>query len=227
MLESSFSLLKALKQKHLLYDKPSWWWANHGHFEVVLGAILVQNTQWSNVERMLHSMQNTGILSGDSQMDLESMALVDSMVLQSHIIGLQRQKSAYIIKLSRAILSDFGSFENFKQNVDCEWLLAQKGIGRESAYAILNYACLREVMVVDRYTYKLLCHLGREIEDYEELRRFCEEGVRENLNLVYELYPQDMSLAQIFARFHGKIVEFAKAKGDMAHLAKEIESCYF
>ncbi len=218
MIESSFSLLKALKSYGLLEGKPSWWWEGAGSFEVVLGAILVQNTQWSKVEIMLDSMKKAGILSGDSQKDLAQMAHIESYVLQSHIIGLQRQKSAYIINISQAILADFGSFESFKENVDFEWLITQKGIGRESAYAILNYACAREVMVVDRYTYKLLCALGREIEDYEELRAFCENGVRENLSLVYELYPEDMSLAQIFARFHGKIVEWSKTKQDIKHI---------
>ncbi|AAP78384.1 3-methyladenine DNA glycosylase [Helicobacter hepaticus ATCC 51449] len=218
MIESSFSLLKALKSYGLLEGKPSWWWEGAGSFEVVLGAILVQNTQWSKVEIMLDSMKKAGILNGDSQKDLAQMAHIESYVLQSHIIGLQRQKSAYIINISQAILADFGSFESFKENVDFEWLITQKGIGRESAYAILNYVCEREVMVVDRYTYKLLCALGREIEDYEELRAFCENGVRENLALVYEIYPQDMNLAQIFARFHGKIVEWSKTKQDIKHI---------
>ncbi|WP_193328824.1 3-methyladenine DNA glycosylase [Helicobacter hepaticus] len=217
-MESSFSLLKALKSYGLLEGKPSWWWEGAGSFEVVLGAILVQNTQWSKVEIMLDSMKKAGILNGDSQKDLAQMAHIESYVLQSHIIGLQRQKSAYIINISQAILADFGSFESFKENVDFEWLITQKGIGRESAYAILNYVCEREVMVVDRYTYKLLCALGREIEDYEELRAFCENGVRENLALVYEIYPQDMNLAQIFARFHGKIVEWSKTKQDIKHI---------
>lgn len=80
---------------------------------------------------------------------------------------------------------------------------------------------------MDRYTYKLLCALGREIEDYEELRAFCENGVRENLSDVYALYAQDkdlqdMSLAQIFARFHGKIVEFSKLKCDIKTLKDKI-----
>ncbi len=218
MIESSFSLLKALKSYGLLEGKPSWWWEGAGSFEVVLGAILVQNTQWSKVEIMLDSMKKAGILSGDSQKDLAQMAHIESYVLQSHIIGLQRQKSSYITQLSHAIMTDFGDFESFKNAVDFEWLIAQKGIGRESAYAILNYVCEREVMVVDRYTHRLLTALGWEIEDYEELRAFCENGVRENLALVYELYPQDMSLAQIFARFHGKIVEWSKTKQDIKHI---------
>lgn len=223
MIYSSFVLLKVLKSKHLLDGKSSWWWDSHGSFEVVLGSILTQNTQWSSVVFSLDSMRKAHIITGDSQHDLESLANIQAYLLQSHIKGLSKQKSNYIITLSQAILRDFGSFCAFKSGVDFEWLISQRGIGRESAYAILNYACEREVMVVDRYTYRLLCAMGRDIEDYEELRYFCESGVRDNLALVYEMYPKDMALAQIFARFHGKIVEFSKNKGDMLALAYECE----
>lgn len=221
-IDSSFDLLLALKNLHLLETSHNWWWQNHGSFEVVISAILVQNTQWEKVQKSLDSMRNAGILSfnpqRDSQKDLERIANTESQLLASHIFGLQMQKSTRIVQLASHICEEFNSFESFQHRVDLEWLLCQKGIGLESAYAILNYACLREVMVVDRYTHKLLCALGWEIEDYEELRAFCESGVRENLGEVYKIYPTDMSLAQIFARFHGKIVEFSKAKLSLALL---------
>lgn len=218
MIESSFDLLVALKKLDLLKGLPSWWWKGYGRFEVVLGSILTQNTQWSNVIKMLDSMRGANLLSEDCEQSLESVAKADMLVLQSHIFGLQRQKSRYISLIANNILNDFGSFANFKAQVEFEWLIVQKGIGRESAYSILNYACLKEYMVVDSYTHKLLSKLGIEISDYEELRSFCENGVRDNLKGVYKLYPQSMSLAQIFARFHGKIVEFGKMKGDVGKL---------
>lgn len=215
MIQSSFELLRALKKQNLLDGKSSWWWPNAGSFEVILGSILVQNTQWVKVKKMLDSMRQAGIISGDCESDLKKLSTIESEILQSHIIGLQRQKSARIIGISTHILEDFGSFGEFKESVDYEWLLAQKGIGSESACAILNYACGREVMVVDNYTHRLLASVGWEIDDYDELREFCERGVRENLEGVQELYGKSMNLAQIFARFHGKIVEFGKLKGDV------------
>lgn len=226
MLETSFDILHVLKKKNVLLNKPSWWWQGALSFEVILGSILVQNTQWKHVEKSLDSMRKAQIICDNDEEDLAHIAKLEAHILHPHIIGLHNQKSLYLINLARHIIADFGSFEVFKHEVDCEWLLAQKGIGRESAYAILNYACGREVMVVDRYTYKLLKALGREIEDYEELRSFCESGVRENFKRAQELYINqfdEISLAQIFARFHGKIVEFAKMKGDVALLLKEIE----
>lgn len=223
MLDSSFDLFMALKKQNLLSGLPSWWWEGYGSFDVVLGSILTQNTQWSRVEKSLDSMRKAGILeeSKKSETNLVRLAGLDPYVFESHINGFQKQKSVRIVNLAMAIILDFGSFRAFVESVSLEWLLEQKGIGLESAYSILNYACLREYMVVDKYTYKLLCALGWQIDDYEELREFCERGIRENLDSVYGAYKgevENISLGQIFARFHGKIVEFGKKKGDVRAL---------
>lgn len=112
------------------------------------------------------------------------------------------------MNLSKNILSEFGSFESFTQEVSGEWLLSQKGIGPESRDCILNYACLREVMVVDRYTQKLLSSIGYEIFEYQELQDWFMDGLM--WGDVYSLYDKSVSMAQIYARYHGKIVEFGK-----------------
>ncbi|GAA7037864.1 hypothetical protein VN0301_07140 [Helicobacter pylori] len=62
------------------------------------------------------------------------------------------------------------------------------------------------------YFYQFLKKLGIEIEDYDELQNFFEKGVQENLNSALALYGNTISLAQLYARFHGKIVEFSKQK---------------
>lgn len=104
--------------------------------------------------------------------------------------------------------SDFGDFGGFCDNVEREWLLLQKGIGFESADSILNYACGREVMVVDKYSFRLLQQLGIEIYEYNELQSWFMDLALGDLHRLYK----DMPLAQIYARYHGKIVEFSKRK---------------
>jgi endonuclease-3 related protein len=116
--------------------------------------------------------------------------------------GLIKAKSKNIILLCQAILEDFGSFELFKDEVTREWLLAQKGIGPETADSILCYACLREVMVVDSYTARLLRTFGYEFENYSDLQEWCERGIREHCD--------ESILQRTFAHFHGMIVEYVK-----------------
>lgn len=209
----SYDVLNALKKLDLLKDRPSWWWPNALSFEVVVGAILTQNTKWENVEKSLNSLKIHSILS-DDESSLKNIAQMQQDVLASHIVssGFFNQKSARLILLCRNILEDFGSFAGFTEGVDREWLLSQKGVGKESADSILNYACAKEVMVVDKYTYKFLCALGVEIEDYDELQGWFENGVNANIKQTLELYENKINLAQIYARFHGKIVEFSKKK---------------
>lgn len=202
----SMWLLERLKKLDLLCGFEEWWWEGAPSFLVVCGAVLVQNSRWEAVQASLSNLKTAGILGNDNEENLDNLskcASIESFITPS---GLYRQKSARLIAIARAIMSDFGSFDLFKREVNREWLLAQKGIGKESADSILNYACEREIMVVDRYSYKLLCGLGIEIEEYEELQAWFMD-----LGDTQSLYGE-MELAKIYARYHGKIVEFSKRK---------------
>ncbi|TPH89219.1 3-methyladenine DNA glycosylase [Helicobacter pylori] len=210
----SFEILKALKSLDLLENAPAWWWPNALKFEVLLGAVLTQNTKFEAVLKSLENLKNAFILENDDETNLKKIAYMDFSKLAECVrpSGFYNQKAKRLINLSENILKDFQSFENFKQEVTREWLLDQKGIGKESADAILCYVCAKEVMVVDKYSYLFLKKLGIEIEDYDELQNFFEKGVQENLNSALALYGNTISLAQLYARFHGKIVEFSKQK---------------
>jgi len=202
---NSYELLIELRKKNLLKNKPKYWWPNVDSFEVVVGAILTQNTKWQNVEKALNKWK---MENGDWK--VEDVASLDFIYLAEIIkpAGFYNQKAKRLIDLSKNILRDFGDFENFKENVSREWLLAQKGVGFETADSILCYACLREIMVVDSYTKRLLKKNGYEFESYDELREWCQRGVEENWNKVAKMYENNLNLC--YARFHGKIVEFMK-----------------
>ncbi len=210
----SFEILKALKSLDLLKNAPAWWWPNALKFEALLGVVLTQNTKFEAVLKSLENLKNAFILENDDETNLKKIAYIEFSKLAECVrpSGFYNQKAKRLIDLSGNILKDFQSFENFKQEATREWLLDQKGIGKESADAILCYVCAKEVMVVDKYSYLFLKKLGIEIEDYDELQNFFEKGVQENLNSALALYGNTISLAQLYARFHGKIVEFSKQK---------------
>lgn len=205
---NSYEILYALKEHEKIRanERDPYWWKGSGSFEVVVGALLTQQSRWEKVEM---SLQN---LKDNSKLSLEKLSSIDLLSLENMIkpSGLYRQKAKNIQNLCKNILEEFGDFESFSQDVSREWLLFQKGIGFESADAILNYACMRETFVVDNYTNVLLRHYGYEFESYSELKEWMEDGILQNLKSVYELYSDGTSLAQIYARFHGKIVMFCK-----------------
>jgi len=211
MISNSYELLIELRQKNLLIHKPKYWWPGFGTFEVVVGAILTQNTKWENVEKALSRWKNFPS-NGCGEWRLEDVASFEVDFLAEIIkpAGFYNQKSRRLIALSRNILRDFGDFETFKESVQRDWLLKQKGVGFETADSILCYACGRDVMVVDAYTKRLLKRYGYEFETYDEMREWCERGVEENWHRLSLVYEDDLNLC--FSRFHGKIVEFMKKR---------------
>ncbi len=198
-LSDSWELYKALERLDLLQNSQPLWWPQHGTFEVVVGAILTQNTQWTRVTVSLNNLVKSDLMT------LEALSQIDPEILMELIrpSGLINAKSKNIILLCRSIIEEFGSFEAFKQDVTREWLLGQKGVGPETADSILCYACERSVMVVDSYTARLLRAFGYEFENYDELQEWCERGIREHCD--------ELILQRMFAHFHGMIVEYVKS----------------
>ncbi|MDR2080729.1 MAG: 3-methyladenine DNA glycosylase [Campylobacteraceae bacterium] len=220
---NSFELLSALKRLgYLKKECGTLWWPRSGSFEVVIGAVLTQQAKWNSVEISLANLKNRSLL------EPRALACADEYELGILIekSGFKTQKASRLKKLARNIVNEFGDFEAFKQNVDREWLLAQKGIGLESADAILCYACLRPVMVMDSYTSRLLENFGYEFESYDEVAEWFYDGIFSSWEKVRALYDFDIDENTLFARFHGKIVEFCKdnSKGrriDISALAEQ------
>jgi len=201
VIQSSGELLEILYKMGCDNDRDPWWWPQSGSFEVIAGAVLTQNTKWQNVEKALANLQNSDTLN------LKDIASMPREKLAGLIkpSGFYNTKAKYLQNLCQNIQSGFGDFTSFCEGVSREWLLGQKGLGEESCDAILNYACYREIFVVDRYTHRLLSACGYEFERYEDIQQWAMETIG-----GYEEVFADMELAQVYARLHGMIVEYAK-----------------
>ncbi|HZM10503.1 MAG TPA: hypothetical protein VFC15_09865 [Candidatus Limnocylindrales bacterium] len=159
---------------------PQHWWPAETPFEVITGAILTQNTSWTNVERALSKLREAGMLSveGLSQLPLDGL---EQLVRSS---GYFRQK-ALRLKSFIAFLD-----ENHGGSLDSllatpteqlrEELLAQKGIGPETADSILLYAGHHPIFVVDAYTRRVLERHDAVAADakYDEIRALVEHALQ-------------------------------------------------
>ena len=205
-ISSSYDLLCFLKEQNLIDEKYEFWWPSNDSFEILLGAILTQNTKWTNVEKSLDNLKKLNINSLEklSNMNLEELIIA---ITPS---GFKNQKAIRLIVLAKNIIDDFQTFEEFCLKVDRTWLLKQKGIGLETADAILCYSCKQDYFVVDSYTQRLLKRFGYEFESYEELQAWCEYGINQNYDKILTLYDYEITINKIYARFHGKIIEFMK-----------------
>ncbi len=220
-MNNSYELLEALKKSgHIKGTREKLWWPNSGSFEVIVGAILTQQTKWEKVEKSLDNLKEKNVLN------LESLAHIDLKELSLLIkpSGFYNTKAKYLLNISKNIFSEYETFENFSERVNRDWLLSQKGIGLESADSILCYGCLQDYFVVDNYTARLLDAFGFSFESYEDLREWMSHGIVSNLEKVYELYEKEISLNEVYARFHGKIVEYCKenSKGKVVSIKELI-----
>jgi len=195
-----------LKNQDLIEKDLEYWWPNNNKFEILIGAILTQNTKWINVEKSLENLRKLKLLN----LEALSTAHLETLIIAITPSGFKNQKSVRLIQLAKNIIEEYNTFENFCLSTNRDWLLKQKGIGPETADAILCYSCRQNYMVVDSYTNRLLKRFGYEFESYDDLQSWCEYGINENYDKIAKLYGYEISINKLYARFHGKIVEFMK-----------------
>ena len=190
----------------LLYGAfgPQHWWPGETPFEVVVGAILTQNTSWANVDKAIANLKSASCLTPERlhRIDLAELA------------GLIRPAGYYNIKAKRLksfldwLFESYGGDLTNLEPVATDRLRSElleiKGVGRETADSILLYALGRPVFVVDTYTARITSRHGL-IEpdaDYEQLRELFESNL-----------PDD---SQLFNEYHALLVrtgkEFCKPK---------------
>ncbi len=208
MLSSSYELWYALKALGYLQEgSEPYWWKGTGSFEVIVGAILTQQSRWESVEKSLENLRQADLLELDRFVEADERQIVEAIKPS----GFYNKKGVVLKALVKNIKKDFDNFEYFKEEVDREWLLEQKGIGFESADSILCYGCMRPVMVVDNYTVRLLGEFGYRFESYDALQEWMADGIFSQCDKIKSHYKEEVNCFTIASRFHGKVVEYVKS----------------
>ncbi|GAB6078055.1 endonuclease [Hydrogenobaculum acidophilum] len=150
--------------------------------EIIIGAILTQNTNWKNVEKALENLKTQKLLS------LKAIKHVDIELLKELI------RPSGFFQRKATILKEVSTLE---ENPTREVLLNIKGIGKETADSILLYAYDEPYFVIDMYTKRLLHRLfDIAFKEYDQYASFITSQI-----------PQDID---IYKEFHALIVEHAK-----------------
>ena len=157
-------------------------------FEICLGAILTQNTAWSNVQKALINLKRIGALSPEKILSLKKEKLLSAI----RPCGYFNQKAKKLLEFSRFYISLSGRTPSRQE------LLSVWGIGKETADSMLLYAYAVPLFVVDAYTRRIFSRIGlvKEKEEYKNIRKFFEKNLRKDAKLCQE--------------FHALIVEHAK-----------------
>lgn len=167
---------------------PQHWWPGDGVFEIMVGAVLTQNTAWQNVERAIARLRAAGALDPRAILAAHPARLA-SWLRPS---GYFNVKARRLKHLCRALLEDGGParWRRLPTPVLRQRLLAVHGIGPETADDILLYAFGRPVFVIDAYTRRIFSRLGwiSGREDYETLRGWCEASLGPDAALFNEYH---------------------------------------
>ena len=178
------------------YGPQKWWPCQTGaRWEIVAGAILTQNTAWTNVEKAIRNLLGSDVMSPE-----KVLATSDSQVQELiRPAGFFTQKCAYLKAMASFMLERESAFE---QSVDV-WalrkeLLAVKGVGRETADSILLYAFNKPIFVIDAYTRRVAerhLHLDGTLH-YDTLQK-----------IFMDALPSDTA---IYNEYHALIVALCK-----------------
>ena len=185
---------------HLLLDHfgAQAWWPGETELEVMVGAVLTQNTNWRNVEKAIENLKRRNLLS----LHRLHAIPIDELAQEIRPAGYFNIKAKRMKNLSRFIVEQYDNdLSMFLQDETAtlrEGLLSVKGVGPETADSILLYAARRPVFVVDTYTHRILYRHGMidEQASYHELQA-----------LFVDHLPDDPSL---FNEFHALIVQTGK-----------------
>ncbi|MFS0752346.1 endonuclease III domain-containing protein [Oceanobacillus sp. 1P07AA] len=182
---------------HKLYDYygPQAWWPASSNLEMLLGSILVQRTNWRNVEKALARLE-TNVHDANYLYQIEERELSEKI----RPSGFYRIKAARIkafITWFRNYNYDVSVVQDIPHNKLRSELLSIKGIGDETADVMLLYAFEKHTFIADQYAFRIFNRIGMGVPStYRGLQKMVEKGL-----------PNDILLYQ---EYHALLVEHAK-----------------
>jgi endonuclease III related protein len=183
------------------------WWPGETPFEVCVGAILTQNTAWSNVERAIANLKAARVLAPHALYALGETRLAELIRPAGYFNVKARRLRAFL----RVLVEEYGgSLERLFQGETSavrERLLAISGIGPETADSMLLYAGAHHRFVIDAYTRRIFHRHGWSAEHatYEELQYLCAAALnhkprRDRLDYWQDYHAQLVHTGNRFCR---------------------------
>lgn len=172
-------------------------------YEIIVGAILTQNTAWSNVEKALTNLKS------QNKLDINNISSTKIEDLQELIrpSGFFKQKAKRLKDFTEYLKNSYqGNLDNFFDrdvNTIREELLSLNGIGPETADSIILYAGNKAIFVVDAYTKRICERLPLDTNiSYDEIQQFFQNELRKKYS--------SRDIARVYNELHAQIVILAK-----------------
>lgn len=177
---------------------PQHWWPGDTPFEIIVGAILTQNTAWTNVEKAIANLKSARLLS-PSRLHAAPTEQVAALIRPSGYYNLKAVKLKAFVNFLFDV--HHGRLAHLWANDIAELrdeLLSVHGIGPETADSIILYAAGKPIFVIDAYTRRITARLGlaTDAATYDDLQ-----------HLFMDNLPPD---ATLFNEYHALLVRLAK-----------------
>lgn len=194
------SKVNALYQKLYACFGPQHWWPADSRFEVIVGAVLTQNTNWANVEKAIDNLRKRRLLKAAKlyQIPKEKLAKLIKPA------GYYNIKAKRLRSFLHFFLKDYKGSLKIMSLADTlnlrQQLLSVNGIGPETADSILLYALDKPVFVVDAYTKRILLRHGFIKEDvgYEHIQNLFMQHLKTDVKLFNEYHALLVRLGKEF-----------------------------
>jgi len=179
-----------------------YWWPGDTAFEVAIGAILTQNTNWANVEKAIKNLKTAKVFTPKKMYEIDIETLAD-LIKPSGYFNVKAKRLKHFIEwlflhyngsLSKLFKLDYAALR--------EQLLSVNGIGRETADSIILYAAEKLTFVVDAYTKRVLVRHGLITEDYDydAIKAVFEDNLPKEVSLYNEYHALIVMVGKYYCK---------------------------
>jgi endonuclease-3 related protein len=178
------------------------WWPGDTPFEVMVGAILTQNTNWSNVEKAIANLKKENMLCPRKINELDSHELAELIRPAGYFNIKAKRLKNFVRFFCEEYDGDIARLAAGPVDYIRQQLLSINGIGPETADSIILYALEKPGFVVDTYTYRILTrHECVSPESgYEELKEYCQAAMPMDVTLYNECHALFVRLGKEYCK---------------------------
>ena len=181
---------------------PQRWWPGETPFEIAVGAILTQNTNWRNVEKAIENLKRDEALNVESINNMKTERLASLIKPAGYFNVKAKRLKAFISFLRNEYHGSLKRMKEDEMQTLRVRLLQVHGVGHETADSILLYALEKPVFVIDAYTKRILSrHILMEYDkSYEEFQKIFHSSLKRDVKFFNEYHALFVRLGKTYCR---------------------------
>jgi len=201
----------------ILYNTfgPQHWWPGDSPFEVAVGAILTQNTNWSNVKKAIENLKKYKLLEPYKIYKIDHKKLSELIKSSGYYTIKAKRLKSFIDFLIKEYNGKIESMNNEDTLLLRKKLLSINGIGKETADSILLYAINKPIFVIDTYTKRILSRHGilTDKDSYDYYQNLFHKSLKKDVKLFNEYHALIVKVGKTFCKSKRPLCDQCPLKG--------------